>query len=96
MNDLYIYYKVRDANANQLEMHLRIMQAEIGANTGVYGDIKRRPLAKDGVQTWMECYLATAAGFEQTLNEAVREAGLAEFIEGERHCETFVDLDPCA
>jgi hypothetical protein len=96
MNDLYVYYKVRKEHADQLEMHLRIMQAEIGANTGIYGDIKRRPLAKDGVQTWMESYLATAAGFEQTLDAAVREAGLAAWIDGERHCEIFTDLDPCA
>lgn len=96
MNDLYVYYKVRAAQADQLEMHLRIMQAELGASTGVYGDVKRRPEAKDGVQTWMESYLATPAGFEAALDSAVREAGLASLIDGERHVELFTDLQPCA
>jgi hypothetical protein len=96
MNDLYVYYKVRREHADQLEMNLRIMQAELGAGTGIYGDIKRRPVEKDGVQTWMESYLATGPGFEDTLDAAVREAGLAQWISGERHTEIFTDLDPCA
>jgi hypothetical protein len=96
MNDLYIYYKVRAEHADQLEMHLRIMQAEIGAHTGVYGDVKRRPEAKDGVQTWMESYLATPAGFEAALAAAVQEACILSLIDGARHTEIFTDLQACA
>lgn len=96
MNDLYIYYKVRATNADQLEMRLRILQAEVGALTGIYGAIKRRPEAKDGVQTWMEVYAATPDGFAAVLAEAEREADIAGLIDGPRHTEVFMDLDPCA
>lgn len=96
MFDLYIYYQVRDEHADALELRLRIMQAELGAVTGVYGDIKRRPGSQDGLQTWMEVYLGTGPGFDHALAAAGKEAELSELIEGERHTEVFTDLSPCA
>jgi hypothetical protein len=96
MFDLYIYYKVRDEHADALELRLRIMQAELGAETGIYGDIKRRPGSSDGLQTWMETYLSIGAGFDAALAAAVREHALSEFIAGERHAEVFTELTPCA
>lgn len=96
MRDLYIYYKVSDRNADSLELRLRIMQAELGALTGVYGDIKRRPESRDGMQTWMEVYAGASDSFETALAAAERDAALAELIEGERRSEVFMDLPPCA
>jgi hypothetical protein len=96
MRDLYIYYKVSDRNADSLELRLRIMQAELGALTGVYGDIKRRPDSRDGMQTWMEVYAATGDGFETALAAAEQDAALSQLIEGERRTEVFTDLSPCA
>lgn len=96
MFDLYIYYQVRDEHADALELRLRIMQAELGAITGVYGDIKRRPESKEGVQTWMEVYAGTGAGFDTALAAAEQDAALSELIEGKRHTEVFTDLSPCA
>jgi hypothetical protein len=96
MNDLYIYYKVRDQHADELELHLRMMQAELGLATGVYGDIKRRTVSRDGLQTWMECYLGTGDGFAALLAAAVQDAPLAGLIEGDRHTEVFTELSPCA
>jgi hypothetical protein len=96
MKDLYIYYKVRDGHADELELRLRMMQAELGLATGVYGELKRRPEAKDGMQTWMECYLATGTGFDAALSAAERDAALSELIVGERHTEVFVDVSSCA
>ncbi len=91
MNDLYIYYQVRDSDAAALAPRVRAMQQRLGA-----GQVKRRPVAKDGLQTWMEIYPATGAGFEQALADAVRDAGLAEWIAGPRHTEIFTDLEKCA
>ena len=91
MNDLYIYYQVRDSDAAALAPLVRAMQQRLGL-----GSVKRRPNAKDGLQTWMEIYLATGAGFEQALADAVRESGLAELIAGVRHTEIFTDLELCA
>lgn len=96
MSDLYVYYKVREQDANALELNLRIMQAELGAATGVYGELKRRPGSTDGVQTWMEVYNGASEDFAPALAAAVDEAGIAGLIHGERRSETFIDIDPCA
>jgi hypothetical protein len=94
--DFYIYYKVRAEHADELELRLRMMQAELGLATGTYGDIKRRPETRDGLQTWMECYLATGTGFDAALAAAVQDASLSELIAGDRHIEVFVDVSTCA
>lgn len=96
MRDLYIYYKVSEQHADALELRLRIMQAELGALTGVYGEIKRRPESRDGLQTWMEIYAGTGEGFDTALSAAESDAALSELIDGERRTEVFMDLSPCA
>jgi hypothetical protein len=96
MNDLYIYYQVRDEHAAALELRVRAMQEVLSAERGVNGQLKRRPEAKDGLQTWMEIYPATPAGFDAALNVAVQDAALAELIAGPRHTEIFTDLNTCA
>jgi hypothetical protein len=62
----------------------------------VAGQLKRRPEAKDGMQTWMEIYLATDPAFAAALSFAAHEAGLAALTHGERRTEIFTDLTPCA
>lgn len=96
MNDLYIYYQVRDEDAPALSARIRSMQAGLLAAHGTAGQLKRRPEAKDGLQTWMEIYPATAGGFDAALVAAVRDAALAELIAGDRHTEIFTDLPTCA
>ena len=96
MRDLYIYYKVSERHADALELRLRMMQAELGALTGVYGEIKRRPDSRDGLQTWMEIYLGTGDGFDAALSAAESDASLSELIDGDRRVEVFMDLSPCA
>jgi hypothetical protein len=94
--DLYIYYQVKDADAAPLQAAVVSMQAELAARHGVTGQLKRRPKAKDGLQTWMEVYAATPAGFAATLDGAVEQAGLSAWISGARHTEVFTDVVPCA
>jgi hypothetical protein len=96
MNDLYIYYQVSDADASALSARVRAMQARLLAGHGVAGQLKRRPEAKDGLQTWMEIYPATTDGFDAALAAAVRDASLAELIAGNRHTEIFTDIQTCA
>jgi hypothetical protein len=96
MNDLYIYYQVRDEHAAALALRVRAMQEVLSAERGVVGQLKRRPEAKDGLQTWMEIYPATPAGFDAALNVAVQDAALSELIAGARHSEIFTDLEKCA
>ena len=96
MADLYIDYRVPDAAAAQLAPRVQAMQAGLKAAHGVAGQLKRRPGSNDGLQTWMEIYLGTEAGFDAALALAVREAALSEQIDGQRHTEVFTDVFPCA
>jgi hypothetical protein len=96
MFDLYVYYKVRDEDADRLAPLVRAMQARLARSHGIAGQLKRRPEAKDGLQTWMEIYPATAAAFGVALSFAANEAGLAGLTQGGRRTEIFTDLTPCA
>ena len=96
MTDLFIYYRVPDANAAQLAPRVHAMQARLASEQGVTGQLKRRPGSTDGRQTWMEIYLATSAGFDTALAAAVAHAALSEQIDGVRHAEVFMDVETCA
>ncbi|MFC0170363.1 DUF4936 family protein [Pseudoduganella danionis] len=94
--DLYIYYRVAEAQAAALLPQVQAMQAALDACHGVQCALKRRPDSKDGLQTWMEVYGGCAPAFETELAQAVAAAGLAAHIDGARHTEVFVDIAPCA
>ncbi len=92
MIDLYVYYKVREMDAASLAPRVRAMQLELGSPA----QLKRRPEARDGLQTWMEVYPCAASGFDIAVERAALEAGLLELIQGPRRSEIFTDLTPCA
>lgn len=92
MIDLYVYYKVRDADAASLAPRVRAMQAQLGSTA----QLKRRPETRDGLQTWMEVYPSVPAGFADAVEAAALAAGLHATIEGPRRSEIFTDLFPCA
>ena len=96
MIDLYIYYQVAEPNAARMETLVRAMQARLGALHGVSAQLKRRPEAPAGLQTWMEIYAGTEQGFEAHLAAAAHQGGLAPLIQGERHTEVFMDIQACA
>jgi hypothetical protein len=96
MHDLYIYYRVREAHAALLAPRVLAMQAGLREAHGVAAQLKRRPDASGGLQTWMEVYTATGAGFDAALAAAVQQAALSELIDGKRHTEVFTDLSTCA
>ena len=94
--DLYVYYKVHAAQTAGLQEAVVAMQSALASAHGVAAQLKRRPQAADGVQTWMEVYPGVAAGFSAALEGAAAKAGLARWISGPRHVEAFEDLPPCA
>lgn len=94
--DLYIYYRIRRENSPALRERVARMQDGLRAETGVAAALKRRPEEKDGLQTWMEVYLAIPDGFERVLDAAVDREVLATLIDGPRHTEHFVDIPACA
>lgn len=96
MIDLYIYYKVAVDNAPALWPRVQAMQTALAAGTGVAGQLRRRPEADDGRQTWMEIYPAVTLDFDDALAGAVAAAEIATLIDGPRHIEVFTDTSPCA
>jgi hypothetical protein len=94
MIDLYVYYKVRLEDAASLAPRVRAMQAALASN-GIAAQLKRRPDTRDGLQTWMEVYPCARDGIEALVEQAAREAGLAEYLQGPRRSEIFTDLTPC-
>jgi hypothetical protein len=94
--DLYVYYKVQEADAAVLQGAVVAMQAALAATHGVAPLLKRRPQATDGMRTWMEVYPSVNAPFPAALDAAVTQAGLARWIAGARHVEVFEDMPPCA
>jgi hypothetical protein len=94
--DLYVYYRVKCDDAEAFQSRLLAMQAAVSEQHGVVTALKRRPEPKDGQHTWMEVYYATPDGFERVIEEAVRQAGLADLIQGSRHTEYFLDYSACA
>ena len=94
MVDLYVYYKVRAEDAAALAPRVRAMQAQL-ASQGIASQLKQRPQARDGLQTWMEVYPCAPDGIEALVEEAARAAGLAEHLQGPRRSEIFTDLAPC-
>ncbi|MFK3737735.1 DUF4936 family protein [Massilia sp. TN1-12] len=94
MIDLYVYYKVRDIDADALAPRVMALQRALAPRHGVAAQLKRRPEARDGLQTWMEVYPSVADDFAAVLDAAAQEAGLDAFIAGPRRAEIFVDLAP--
>lgn len=96
MPELYVYYRVKSENAAMLQARANSLQAQLAHSAGIAGFLKRRPDEKEGCHTWMEVYPAIPPGFEERLESAVKEAGLSELIDGERHTELFEDRSACA
>ncbi len=91
--DLYVYYKVRDADQGALRSAVGAMQADLACTQGVSPQLKRRPRpAGDGVWTWMEVYPAVRDGFDAALAAAVDAHGIAALTAGPRHTEVFTEL----
>ena len=93
--NLYIYYKVRKEQSEELRARVCSMQQALSKRHGVVTSLQRRPEEKEGRQTWMETYASTPEGFGEILAEAVADAGLMSLIEGDRHAEYFVSVS-CA
>lgn len=72
------------------------MQQSLAEQHQIACHLKRRPELSEGCQTWMEVYQQVPEHFASALSEAVAAEGLMTLIAGERHLETFVDINACA
>lgn len=94
--DLYIYYQVPCARAEELMARVTAMQSSLSQQYGLAAGLKRRPEEKAGLHTWMETYNSVPDGFDAILMHAVTQAELASLIAGPRHTEYFLDISSCA
>jgi hypothetical protein len=102
MIDVYVYYKVQDAEAIAMQALVLELQADLSVRCGVPGQLKRRPESVNGQQTWMEVYQRAPGDFAATLELALQQTGLAARLaakfptSGPRHTEIFTDILSCA
>lgn len=92
MLHLYVYYKVRKADAANMREAVEKVQSRLSERTGLRFYLRRRR-GSDGsdADTWMEIYEHVPAGFEQELDALVADAELESRTVGGRHIERFED-----
>ena len=94
--DIYVYYRVPLANTSGLQQRVQAMQQSLAQRFQIQISLKRRPELSHDCQTWMEIYPQVPTDFAAALAEAVSTHALPALISGERHIETFVDIEACA
>lgn len=94
--DVYVYYRVSNGHASELQTRVLKMQKQLTDTTHMTTSLKLRSEQAAPLQTWMEIYFSVPDGFLDLLNDTVANLGLMDWIEGVRHAEIFVDMPPCA
>ena len=103
MRELFVYYRVRPADARAaraavLAFHAGLMQR----HPTLKARLLRRPESVQPEQTWMETYATDApagsagitASMQADIETSAQEA-LALFIQGARHTEVFEVVGAC-
>jgi hypothetical protein len=100
MRELFIYYRIPVARADEALAAVHAFQARLRArHPGLAARVLRRPESEDSLQTWMEIYafdpLLNAAGVSAACESDVESEArcLSGMIAGARHIESFA---PCA
>jgi thiaminase len=94
--NIYIYYKVAAASAQEFDRAAAAMQAELSLQHQINTSLKRSAEIKDEHHTWMEVYSSVPPDFVQVIERAVAQHGLTALIDGPRHTEFFVNISSCA
>jgi hypothetical protein len=97
MRELYVYYRVREAEAAAAQRDIESLQAELRAiHVGLDARLLRRPEANDGLLTWMEIYARPTdpRGVDEMLQAEIeaRAVNHGKHLEWPRHVEVFVGL----
>ena len=95
MNELFIYYRVRSADAPAAQAGVAQLQAQLRTEyPRLMARLLRRPVEESGLQTWMETY-ASDDGISDAMRADIenRALALSPLLAGPRHTEVFV---PCA
>jgi Domain of unknown function (DUF4936) len=97
MRELFIYYRVRSANAVPALTAVRHFQAHLQTlHPQLTPRLLRRPDEVDGAQTWMEIYstdpMRDPAGITAEVQAAIETLALplAPLLDGPRRTEVFI------
>ena len=98
MRELFVYYRVRAADADAARAAVLGFQRRLRArHPELIARLLRRPGAIDGRETWMETYAADAGrapeGVDVALQAAIEAeatAALQQWLDGPRHTEVFI------
>ncbi len=97
MRELFVYYRVRSADAAVASAAAQAMQAQLRTrHPELIARLLYRPDSADGEQTLMETYATDPAraprGISAALQAAIDDAALAlqPWLDGPRHTEVFV------
>ena len=95
MNELFIYYRVRSADAPTAQAAVAQLQARLRTDyPRLIARLMRRPIEENGLQTWMEIYASDEGiGEAMRIDIETRALALSSLLDGPRHTEVFV---PCA
>jgi len=92
MRELFIYYRVRAADAREAQAAVSQLHAQLcGTYPRLNARLLRRPAEENGPQTWMETY-ASPDGISDAMQTRIESEALmlAPLIDGPRHTEVFV------
>ena len=95
MRELFVYYRIRDADVTAARAAVRTMQDRLRqTHPGLATRVLGRRGEDDGLQTWMEIYSLPGAGIDPGLEaEIERQAtSWAALVAGPRHVEAFDSL----
>jgi hypothetical protein len=96
--DCYIYYKAKTEDAKKIQvcvgqLHTHILESLLMSGKAAMTpfQLQRRPVASNGVHTWMEIYRDIPTSFEDIVHDAAVASGIHEHLIGERRLEYFID-----
>ena len=95
MDELFIYYRVRSADALAAQAAVAQFQAQLRTDyPRLIARLLRRPIEDNGLQTWMETYASDdGIGDAMRIDIETRALALSPVLDGPRHTEVFI---PCA
>ena len=89
---LFIYYKVNADQHHTLAPRVRELQSHLQTrHPGLSCELLQRPVAAQGIETWMESY-RHPTGVDDQLAAAIEAAALAASLPLPRHTERFIRL----
>lgn len=94
MRELFVYYRIRKADAVAAREAVSGMQSELRlSQTGLRARLFTRQSVDGGLQTWMETYSLAGGkqGIDADLEAAIEAAAAAwsHLVDGTRHVEAF-------